>query len=262
MAFKSWNPAHIARFNSAVSSDFLDFYEKYVDNKLKDDAAKPSSKTFAASSFRCNRKSWFRIRGVQPDVQRVPDKGLQFTADIGTACHRIIQENLVNALGDDWISVSEHLSSLNVHYTYHIDADESGFESQVEITDPYPIRFACDGIIRQNGKKYLLEIKTSEFSSWNDMTDPKQEHIDQIKCYATLLQLDDVLFLYQDRQYGDLKCYEVHVTDSDKQDILDRFEYVMDCVKKHLAPDPLPKGDKWCTSAMCPYFNKCGEYGR
>ncbi len=261
MAFRSWEAQHLARFNSATSSEFLDFYEEYIDNKIREAAARPSHSTFAASSFRCNRRSWFRLRGVEPDNVKVVDRTLNFTAEIGTACHRIIQSNLKDALKDDWISVEDHLKSIDFPYQYSLKVDDSGFEHQIEIVSP-PIRFACDGIIRWRGKKYLLEIKTSEFSSWNSMTDPKEEHVDQIKCYATLLQLSGVLFLYQDRQYGEFKCYEVKITDIERQEVLNRFEYVMDMVKKNLAPEPLPRGDKWCTSAMCPYYKKCSEYGR
>lgn len=262
MAFRSWDAGHLARFNSATSSDFLDFYENFVDKKLKEDAAKPSHRTFAASSFRCDRRSWFRLRGVQPDVPKKLDSTLQFTADIGTACHRIIQSNLRDALGSDWISVDDYLKTIDFPYEYTIQKDESGLEYQIEITSPYPIRFSCDGVVRWKGKLYLLEIKTSEFSSWDDLTDPKMQHIDQIKCYASLLRLSGVLFLYQDRQYGGLKCYEETVTETDSRNVFARFEYVMDMVAKNLAPEPLPKGDPWCTPSMCPYYKKCGEYGR
>lgn len=261
MAFRGWDAQHLARFNSATSSEFLDFYEGYVDSKIREGAARPSHLTFAASSFRCNRRSWFRLRGVKPDVAKTLDKTLNFTAEIGTACHRIIQKNLKAALGDDWVSVEDHIKEINFPYEYTIKADDDGFEHQIEIVSP-PIRFACDGIIRWKGKKYLLEIKTSEFSSWDNLMDPKEEHVDQIKCYATLLQLDGVLFLYQDRQYGGFKCYEVAITSIEMQEVLDRFTYVLDMVEKNLAPDPLPKGDKWCSPSMCPYYKKCSEYGR
>lgn len=260
MAFRTWDVSHLAKFNSATSSDFLDAYDNYVEQKIKSDAEKPSHRTFAASSFRCDRWSWFRIRGSKSEVTNA-DPTLQFTADIGTACHRIIQTNLKSMLGDDWISVRDHINSIDFKYDYTLDEDESGLESLIEITDP-PIRFACDGIIRLNGKKYLLEIKTSEYSSWNDLTDPKPRHIDQVQCYATLLQLPNVLFVYQDRQYGELKCFEITVPQYIMDSVIDRFERVMDMVRKNLAPSPLPKGDSWCTPSMCPYYNICSEYGR
>lgn len=264
MAFKPWNPGHLAKFNSSVSSEFLDAYDSYVDAQIQAKSAEPAHQTFSGSSFRCNRKSWFRLRGVQPDIAKT-DTALNFSADIGTACHRIIQTNLSQLLGDDWIPVNEYIDQLvgenRFPYDYSIKDSEDSLEYLITIFDP-PLKFACDGLIRWNNKLYLLEIKTSEFSSWNEMTDPKSQHIDQVKCYSTILDLDNVLFLYQDRQYGGLKCYELHITDSDKADVLQRFQYVQDMVEKNLAPEALPKGDPWCTPAMCQYYNKCTEYGR
>lgn len=261
MAFKTWNTGHLAKFNSAVSSEFLDNYESFAKDKVRAKANEPSHKTFAGSAFRCDRKSWFRIRGVQPDIVEEPDMTLNFSADIGTACHRIIQNNLKEQLGDNWLSVADYLHELNPDYKYTIDSDIDDIECKIAIEDP-PIMFACDGLIKWKDKIYLLEIKTSEFNSWNELTDPKPQHIDQVKCYATLLNIHNALFLYQDRQYGGFKCYEYHVTDSDMQSIKNRFSYVMDMVKKNLAPAALPKDDPWCTSSMCPYYNKCAEYGR
>lgn len=261
MAFKTWDNQHLARFNSATSSEFLDNYTSYVDSTIKAKAERPSHQTFSGSSFRCDRRSWFRLRGTKPDSVKAPDKVLNFTADIGTACHRIIQNNLRAILKDDWIDVGEYLAQLQPDYAYEVTKDDDGIESQVCIFDP-PIRFACDGLVRLDDTIYLLEIKTSEFSSWNDMTEPKPQHVDQIKCYASLLNIHNVLFLYQDRQYGELKCYEVQVTDTAMREVYDRFRYVMDMVDKNLAPDPLPKGSSWCTPSMCPYYHKCAEYGR
>lgn len=259
MAFKTWNSDHLAKFNSAVSCEFLESYESYVDEQIREHEEAPSSKTFSGSSFRCDRKSWFRLRGTEPDKVKLPDKTLNFTAEIGTACHRIIQNNLAELLQEAWLDVDDFMKETD--YEYEVIKDDDSLESQVHIFNP-PIKFACDGLIKLNGIVYLLEIKTSEFGSWNDLTGPKLQHIDQVKCYASLLNIHNVLFLYQDRQYGGLKCYEVHVTDADMIGIKNRFDYVLDMVKKNLAPEGLPQGDTWCTSSMCAYYNKCQEYGR
>ena len=260
MAFKNMNSPNFVEFNSATSSEFLDMYDSYVEHKLEVGAERIPSKTFAASSFRCDRWSWFRLRGSKPDVG-VVDKGLNFTADIGTACHRIIQTNLIDMLGPNWITVKDHIASINFPYEYTLAESGDGLETLIEIKNP-PIRFACDGIIQLDGKRYLLEIKTSEYSSWNDLTEPKPRHIDQVKCYSTLLNLPNVIFLYQDRQYGGLKCFEIKIKSYEMSDVRKRFDRVLDLASKNLAPQPLPKGDSWCTPSMCPYYRLCDEYGR
>lgn len=261
MAFKPVNFSHLLTSNSVASRDFLQFYNKYVTDKLTEDASEPAHQTFAPSSFRCNRISWFRLRGTAPDVPKTVDTALNFIAQIGTACHRIVQENLKSALGEDWIAVEDYLAANPIPYEYTLSPSEDSLETHVSIEDP-PIRFACDGIVKWKGKYYLLEIKTSEFKSWDNLTAPKSEHLDQIKCYATLLGLAGVLVLYVDRQYGGIKVYELSISDAEKSVVRSRFDYVREMVDANLAPDPLPKGDKWCSPAMCPYYKKCAEWGR
>lgn len=258
MAFKSVG-GHFAKFNSAASGKFLYDYTNFVTSDLETKASAIPHKTFAPSGMRCDRRSWFRLRGVEPDAYRAPDLALNFTAEIGTACHRIIQSNLIQLLRDDWISVPKYLKSIDFPYEYSLETSGDGLETKICIVDP-PINFACDGIVRYQGGYYLLEIKTSEFNSWQDMMNPKSEHIDQVLCYATLLQLEHILMMYQDRQYGGIKCYELKVAPSQRQGVLDKINRVMEAVRTNIAPDGLPKGDKWCQPSMCPYYNKCKEY--
>ena len=258
MAFRQTNLARLTKFNSAASSDFIDMYEKCIDDRIAARNARPKHKTFAPSSFRCPRISWFRLRGVQPDTATVTDRTLEFTAEIGTACHEIIQRNLKEVLKDDWIDVKWYLDSIKPDYSYTVEQD--GYETKIEIDSP-PVRFACDGIIRWKGEFYLLEIKTSEYASFDELTDPKPQHEDQIKFYCTLLGISKVLVLYQDRQYGGLKCYEVVVTEQDKQAVRDRIKYVQDMVEANIAPERLPRDDSWCTAAHCPYYKKCKQWG-
>lgn len=259
MAFRQIDTKHIARFNSATSSEFLEFYESFVDSKILNKSFEPASKTFAPSSFRCMRRSWFRLRGVQPDVPNSADRKLDFSASIGTACHRIIQANLKEALKNDWVSVSDYLRDNPIGYACSLEED--GLETKVSIPD-IPIRFACDGIIRWKGKLYLLEIKTSEFGSFQELTDTKPQHVDQIKVYASLLKLKNILVVYQDRMYGEFKVYEMTVSDSDIDSVFSTIEYVKQCVEFEIAPDGLPLNDPWCTPNMCDYYQKCKEYGR
>lgn len=258
MAFRSSNIARLVKFNSATSSKFIDQYENFVDGKIAARNAEPKHRTFAPSSFRCPRISWFRLRGVQPDKIPSPDRTLQFTADIGTACHNIIQENLIEMLGEDWIDVDTYLKEINFPYKYTVT--KHGFETQIEIDEP-PVRFACDGIIRINGEYYLLEIKTSDYASFDELMEPKEQHEDQVKFYGTILQLKKVLVLYQDRQYGGLKCYEKEITERDRQFVMDRIAYVQEMVRANIAPDRLPRDDSWCTPSHCPYHAKCREWG-
>lgn len=258
MAFRSASSINLSRFNSSVSCNFLEDYESYLDKKSIEKASKLSSKTFAPSSFRCMRKSWFRLRGVKHDKDKKPDRGLDFTADIGTACHKIIQTDLKDMLKENWVSVEDFLAENPIPHEYTLSKSEDGLETRVEFHD-IPIRFAVDGIVRIDGEYYLLEIKTSEFASFNNLTQWKDEHEDQVKCYMTLLGLRKCLFLYQDRQYGALKCYQLNINEADVKKVTNVFKIVMNCEKNMIAPDRLPRGDKWCS--MCEYKKSCETWG-
>ena len=168
MAFRASEYLNMARFNSSVSSDFLDLYQTSIDEEIQNHNNQPKHKSFAPSSFRCKRISWFRLRGVEPDSIPVPDRGLQFTADIGTACHEIIQRRLIEKLGSAWIDVEEYVTGLGLGYK----VNKKGYESQVECTD-IPVRFACDGLISFQDKIRLLEIKSSDHGSFVDLAGPK-----------------------------------------------------------------------------------------
>ena len=258
MAWRTANLAACVAFNSGVTNRLRENYRGFVQDKIIKEKSEPSSKTFAPSSFRCERKSWFRLRGVQPDVLKSPDVGLEYKAEVGTARHLVIQSNLRDMLGDDWVPVSEYLQSNPIPYEYELEVADSGLETKVAIMNP-PIHFACDGILRIDGKIYLLEIKTCERSSFDELTDPKPGHLDQIKCYCALLGIQDIIFIYEDRLYGDMKFYEYHVSLSDMQAVIKKMEYIMQMADANLAPDRLDRSDYMCSN--CEYKSKCTEWG-
>lgn len=259
MAFRNVQFEHLVRFNSAVASEFLEEYDKFMDNKLIERSRELPHRTFAPSSFRCHRKQWFRLRGVDPDELKVADRVLDFSAEIGTACHRMLQNNFKELFKERWIDVAEFLKEQGS--TAECVYSEDSGETLVEINQP-PIRFAVDGLFDIEGTTYLVEIKSSEYSSWNDLTDPKSEHISQVQVYCSLLNINKVLFIYIDRQYGGMKCFEHEVTLSDRMSVKEDMDHIMRCVAEFIAPNPLPSGDAWCTPSRCQYYKKCSEYGR
>lgn len=258
MSFRHVDFQHLAKFNSDSSSKLVDIYENEYDREIREEIEKPKHKTFAPSAIRCPRLNWFRLRGTEPDNVKKPDRSLQFTADIGNKCHELIQSRLSNSLKENWIDVSEWIESYTNLEDYELI--NKGYETLIEIKHP-PVRFACDGIVKVNETYYLLEIKSSEMNSFRELTEPKPQHIEQTQCYCTLLNLSKVLFVYIDRSYGDIKCYETTVSEYDKQKIQDRFESVMNAVDTNLPPDRLPHGDSWCTPSHCPWYNKCKSWG-
>ena len=256
MAFKQINFAHLAKFNSDASSTLVNRYKDQIISDINAECARPKSCTFAPSCMRCERKSWFRLRGTEPDCISDPDLVLNHTAVVGTALHEYIQGNLEKAFGEDWVDVETFLQENPIPYKYSLK--KNNHETLVEIPE-IPIKFACDGILRINGKYYLLEIKSSEYNSWDELTTSKSHHLDQIKTYCTILNISNVLTLYIDRQYGDIKSYEHTISFVDMQSIRDKIDRVKRMAEANLAPDKLSTGDYMCSN--CEYKKKCKEWG-
>lgn len=257
MGFQPINTQRLARFNSALASQVLDIYEQGLEDRIAEERSRKPSQTFAPSSMRCERISWFRLRGVEPDKLETADIGLDFTAKMGTACHEMIQEALSRT--EYWVDVQSYVESLPNKDLYSLE--RNGYETRITMQDP-PIRFSCDGILNIDGQYILIEIKSCDHSSFMDLTDPKSQHIYQAKGYGTLLHIDKVIFIYIDRQYGDVKSYEIKITLEDSTQIVNMFSRVQKLAKARIVPEPLPKGDCWCSRSMCNYFDKCSQYGR
>ena len=263
MAFRSLGQQSISRFNSFNSMDLLESMESFLDQKILESSLHKPSQTIAPSSSRCDRHSWFRLRGTEPDVPKRLDRPLDFKAKLGTAIHSIVQQQLKSMLGNNWIDVTTYLQTSSITDRYQINAndDETSLETRIEFLD-IPVRFACDGIIRWNDQIYLIEIKTCETSTFKELHDVRSIHVDQIKFYASLLHIQKVLVIYIDRGYGDIKCYEVTLTNEEIQSIRDRIDRIVILSKQNIAPDPLPAGDSMCNSSYCRYYKKCKDWGR
>lgn len=257
MAFRPVESTYQTRYNSEISGSFLKLYETALDESILDGETRLPSRTFAPSQIKCKRVSWFRLRGVSPEPETHVDRSLNFTTKVGTACHQTIQDVLSKKFGVDWIDPETYLAKYKPQYKYV--CTKNGYETQIELIEPVPVKFAPDGIVFWQGQYWLLEIKTSEYSSFEKLTGIKSNHLDQIKCYATLLGIHNVLAIYQDRMYGNLKCFDYIVTDSDMSSIWNMFREVQTCVRNNIPPAK-PEDTRYCNSSYCRYYNKCKEW--
>lgn len=253
--FRQVKTAQLAQFNSDASCTLIQILQNAVKQDIQKQIARPKSKTFAPSGIRCKRKSWFRLRGAEPDKLPEPDTVMDFTAVIGTAIHKYVQSKLSKVLGAEWVEVEDYLREFPIPYKYSLTKTE--YETQVEIADP-PIRFACDGIIKIRGIYYLLEIKSSDYESWRNLSGPKEHHLDQIENYSTILNIPHVLTLYVDRLYGGMKAYEYTVSENIMSSAKQGMAYVQQMAAACIAPERLPAGDYMCSN--CEYKLKCKEW--
>lgn len=252
-----WNTMNLSNFNSSLSQQLYEDYLQKINYEVEDKQERVRDRCIAPSSIRCMRKSWFRLRGSRPSSPISVDNTLQFFAQMGDACHRIVQNRLIEMYGDLWLDVEKYLTT--VYSDDEFDCEVSGFETRVRL-HTLPIKFSVDGLINIDGKPVIVEIKSVEYSVFQNLYDIKEEHLDQAICYASLLKVDSVVFIYIDRTYGDIKCFELIVTDDMKSDMMQRIDNIVVATKTNLAPPKLPSGDSWCSSNRCEYYKICKEY--
>lgn len=258
MAFRSAELGRLVKFNSSSSSKFLQIYEDGLDNDIEQICLRKPEPRIAPSSIRCKRRAWFRLRGCNTDAPTKPDRVLRWSADLGTAIHELVQKQCIAYFKDNWVDVPTYLKD-NVH-DHKYSVITHGYEARVKFTD-IPISFACDGILKLDDMYYLVEFKTSDSAVFRDLVDIKDEHVSQVICYSTLLHLSRALVIYIDRAYGDMKCYERKILSYEQEQMMSDISEIIESVKYRIAPEGLPKGDKWCTSNYCPYYKLCKQYG-
>lgn len=247
-----------ASFNSGLSCDFLDMYKSIERDRQQSARSRRSHRTFAPSSFKCDRISFFRIRGTEPDQDAHIDPSTEFLATIGKAVHEDVQRTLRDGLGADWLDVGEYLRSRGIEASTTRDADD--LETKVEFLDP-PVRFAVDGLLSlpRTDEPVLLEIKSCELSGFRSLGDVREYHRDQTMLYLHLLRLHTGLVLYRERTYGDMKCYQVRLNGGEEMRVSEKISHVLECVESNIVPDRLPKGDRTCQ--FCKYKTACAQWG-
>lgn len=252
MAFGS-NFRHVSSFNSANSCAFLQLFNSALEESVIQDYSKPHAQAFAPSSFYCDRKLWFRLRGVNPDTPTSTDTYGEFIKTIGTACHTWVQSLLKNKLGEDWIDVEDYLKSISVPYEYLCTKD--GYETHVEVKDP-PFRYSVDGLLRFKDTIYLLEIKSLEHSVFETIFEPRDKDVAQTDAYQSLTYVEDVLYVYIDRLTGTLKCFEYH-NDVSYDKLVEKCREIMQLADCRIAP---PRIEDKNLCSMCEYNKKCKEW--
>ena len=259
MAFKKLSNIVVPNFNSAISCEFLSICQSSIKDSIRHKNTEAKQQSFAPSSMRCKRISWFRLNGyATDDSEDSVNMTLSFSSMLGIAIHEYLQNSLCRCDSETfhWINVDHWIRN---HCDYECECEVSGLESKVKIINP-PITFACDGIIQIKNRYFILEIKSISSKEFVSLDTPRYYHEDQVKVYSTFLNIPNILFLYVDRTFGEMKCFEYEVSKQDMQDVRQNVDEVLEYFRLGLAPDKLPKGDRNCTPSMCLYYHLCKKF--
>ena len=240
-----------------VNESFLADFKRSIEIEADKWGGLPSP-TFKPSSLNCKRECYYQIVQAQPDEGH-SSFNMVGICNSGTDIHVRVQTAVMqmkeNGMDCEWVDVEEYVKGHNLDYL--IVREKKGTETKLYDTryGTY-ISFMCDGIIKYKGKYYILEIKTESSNKWYPRTDVDKKHYHQGISYSNSFGIDDVLFLYVERDLLNMKCFLFSVTDEMRSSLVDFITDVQGYVERKITP---PKSDDIPANQCryCGYQTQC-----
>lgn len=243
-----------------VADSFVADLKVAIQKKDAAEARLPS-KCYKPSSMKCIRNMYFQVTGTEPDVERA-DSCLVGICESGSDRHERIQSavSYMKECGIDceYIDVADYVTEHKLDYLEI--KGKQGFETKLYHKD-LNISFLCDGIIKYKGKYYILEIKTESLYKWQSRDGVAEEHISQGTCYSICFGINEVIFVYENRDNCDKKGYLLTVTEELKAEVLTKIEECDGYVER-LIPPPKPTDLPKKVCAYCNYKSECRKVGK
>lgn len=222
---------------------------------------RPPSQSYKPSSLKCVRNMWFQVTGAEQDEGRT-DSNLVGILQSGSDRHERIQ-SAVAAMVDygidcEYVDVAEYVKQRGLDYLEIVG--KQGYETKLFHKD-LNISFLCDGIIKYQKQYYILEIKTETIYKWQSRKGVDPEHLAQGTAYSVCLGIDQVMFLYENRDNCGKKVYLLEVTDDMKHELVLAKIELSDQHVKTLTVPPIPLDITKKTCQYCSYKTVCKAAG-
>jgi len=217
------------------------------------------SKTYSPSSMNCIRNMYYKVTGATSYPNN--NYGLVGICDSGSSRHeslqRIIYKMGKSGLDIEYVNVGDYIRSrglTDISIISECEPSKGKFETKL-FSNKYNMSFLVDGIIRYKGVYYILEIKTESTFKFNARKGVDDKHLMQAKSYAMVLEIDKVMFLYENRDICLLKPFILEVTQDDKIMVINLIKSCNNYVKIESVPPKPEVSDKICT--YCNYAKQC-----
>lgn len=226
----------------------------------------PGSKTYKPSSMNCIRQSYYVITGEEQDTLNSSFSNIGI-CESGTDRHERLQQAVIdmwsNNMDCDYVNVADFVETRNLTEYLDIvkrpDFAKKDFETKL-YHKTLNMSFLCDGIIKYHNHYYILEIKTESSNKFFQRKGVDPSHYNQATAYSIAFGLDEVIFLYENRDTLDKKCFLFTVTDDMKQNLLSYIEECDSYLKKLKVPHR-PDNVTKKTCSYCSFKSRCNKDG-
>ena len=241
----------------SVEESFLNDLKRSIETTANKSSGKPS-RTYKPSSMQCIRNMYFQVIGADPDNTGSSYTGIGICnagSDIHNRIQNAISEMKLNDLDCDYIDVESYVKDNKLNYLSV--REKIGNETKLH-HNKLNMNFMTDGIIKYKGKYYILEIKSETANKWYSRTGVDPKHYDQATAYSIAFQLDDVIFLYVNRDMLDMKAFMFHVKASMKEALIGKITECDGYVQRLVCP-PKPTDLPKSVCSYCGYQKLCKE---
>ena len=252
----------IANDRKSIEESFLSDLKRSIEITAKKESRKPSQ-AYKPSSMNCIRNMYYQVMGVDA-IDDSPSYINVGICSSGSDIHERIQQAVLdmkeNGMDCEYINVADFVESRglkDLEIVERPDFENGKFETKLFNTK-YNISFLCDGIIKYKSKYYILELKTEASFKWQTRAGVDSKHYNQGIAYSLNFGLDDVIFVYINRDVLDMKSFMFSVTEDMRQSIIHKIEECNGYVERQIAP---PKPDDLSKTACkyCGYKTICGQ---
>ena len=248
----------VANNELPIEQQFLNDLIVSIEKNAEANSGKPSQ-TYKPSSMNCERQMVYQVLGIEPESGKTTYQ-LEGICESGTDRHIRIQQaiekikEIINA-DCEYIDVADFVTQRNLKDLQIVS--KSGMETKL-YNKKYNMSFMCDGIIKYKSKYFIFEFKTETADKFYRRDDVDPNHYNQATAYALNFGIDNVLFVYENRNTLDKKAYIRQVTNEMKEELIGKIEYCNEYVGKLKAP-PKPQNVTKKACSYCAYRYKCEE---
>lgn len=244
----------VAHDNTPIEKSFLSDLKRSIELEAGKERRKGSN-YYKPSSMNCIRSMFYVRTNANADTSNMSYTGVGI-CNAGTDIHERIQgyvsHMIDNGMPCEYVDVGSFIKSRGLKNVEIVL--KTGYETKL-FHKTLNMSFMLDGIIKYKDKYFVLEIKSETASKWIVRDSVDVAHYKQATAYSIATELDNVIFIYVNRDTLDMKAFLFTPADDMKEDFIGLIEECEEHVKKLLVPNK----SKDVTRKTCQYCNYASQ---
>jgi hypothetical protein len=237
-------------------------YDDFLENFKEDKSHRPAG-IHASELNKCLRQTYYSV--IALEKKNITSLNMRRRFHMGHAVHDMVQRELHKMAA---MAQAEQVAQQNGWYLEFEDEVKVSPAHQ-ELAEKYKIYSSCDGVFTfrelEHGDPVLrvgLEIKTENPDSYDKLTGPKKEHVEQVHVYMACLDLPLVWFFYMNKGNQNTTPSSSPWLLPFNPQVWFALEQRAQTVLQHEAAGSEPLREEGNHCGFCPYEWKCNPPSR